>query len=153
MRVNGFTLIELILVIAMIGTLAAVAAPSFLRPSDLTERAYHEELKASLRQAQKVAMASGCSVQVRFDTEGAMQAWRDANCALSNSGYDHSVPLGEPVRRRSMLVIEGFSLMFDRRGIPVGEAVVSLCGRTGQVAGLATPSHCLSVEAGSGWVR
>ncbi|MDH3614696.1 MAG: prepilin-type N-terminal cleavage/methylation domain-containing protein [Gammaproteobacteria bacterium] len=60
----GFTVIELVLVIVIVAVLGAIAGPRFFDNSTFDERAYHDELVTSLRYAQKVAVASGCRVQV-----------------------------------------------------------------------------------------
>lgn len=60
----GFTVIELVLVIVIVAVLGAIAGPRFFDNSTFDERAYYDELVTSLRYAQKVAVASGCRVQV-----------------------------------------------------------------------------------------
>lgn len=60
----GFTIVELVLVITLIGILATVAGPRFFARSTFDARAYRDELASALRYAQKVAVASGCPVRV-----------------------------------------------------------------------------------------
>lgn len=62
--VGGFTVIELILVIVIVAVLGAIAGPRFFDNAAFDGRAYYDELVAAMRYAQKVAVASGCSVQV-----------------------------------------------------------------------------------------
>ena len=62
--IAGFTTVELILVIVIIGILGAIAGPRFFSTSTFDERAYYDELASSVRYAQKVAVASGCRVRV-----------------------------------------------------------------------------------------
>ena len=61
-RECGYTIVELVLVIVIIGILSSIAGPRFFDNSAFNERAYSDESAASLRYAQKVALASGCHV-------------------------------------------------------------------------------------------
>ena len=62
----GFTVIELVFVIVIIGVLGAIAGPRFFNNSAFSERAYYDELANAVRYAQKVAVASGCRVRVNL---------------------------------------------------------------------------------------
>ena len=63
---SGFTLVELVVVIVLLGILAAFAIPQFFRLSDYQKRAAYDEVAGALRYAQKLAVASGCEVRVRI---------------------------------------------------------------------------------------
>ncbi|MBK9442637.1 MAG: type II secretion system protein [Comamonadaceae bacterium] len=54
---NGFTLVELIMVIVMMGVLAVFAAPRLFDSTDFYARGFHDETLALLRYAQKAAVA------------------------------------------------------------------------------------------------
>ncbi|MGI9203523.1 MAG: GspH/FimT family pseudopilin [Woeseiaceae bacterium] len=66
--VHGFTIIELVLVIVIVAILGAIAGPRFFDNASFNERAFHDELVAAIRYGQKIAVASGCSVQVDIST-------------------------------------------------------------------------------------
>lgn len=55
MRTNGFTFIELIIVIVALGVLAAIAIPKFTNLQDDAERAVVENTAGSLQSAVKIA--------------------------------------------------------------------------------------------------
>lgn len=61
-RQAGFTLVELIFVIVLMGLLAAVGAPSLSHRRTQDEMTVRDELKATLRYARQVALAQNRSV-------------------------------------------------------------------------------------------
>lgn len=69
-RSAGYTVVELVLVIVILGILGAVAGPRFFDNSAFDERAYRDELASTLRYAQKVAVASGCRVRAEITSSG-----------------------------------------------------------------------------------
>lgn len=69
---RGFTIVELIMVIVIIGIFAAVVGPRFFSKSSFDERFYFEEVLSSVRYAQKLAVASGCYIKVQVSASGAV---------------------------------------------------------------------------------
>lgn len=61
---TGFSLIELIVVIVLMAILVAVAAPRFFGQGDFEAPAFAQELASAARYAQKVAVVSGCRVDL-----------------------------------------------------------------------------------------
>lgn len=66
---TGFTLIEMITVIIIVGILAVVTIPRFLAPSSFDSRATSDTLISSLRQAQQLAMSKATTANVSVTTD------------------------------------------------------------------------------------
>jgi MSHA pilin protein MshC len=60
----GFSLIELIVVIVLMAILIGVAAPRFFGRGDFEAPAFAQELASAARYAQKLAVVSGCPVNL-----------------------------------------------------------------------------------------
>jgi MSHA pilin protein MshC len=60
----GYTLIELVVVIAIGGLLASYVGPRFFDQSTFAERGYADELAAALRGTQKAAVITGCAARL-----------------------------------------------------------------------------------------
>lgn len=69
-RQRGFTLMEMITVIVILGIVAAVALPSLTDRSAFQARGFEDEVLAALRYARSLAVASGCPVQVSIAGNG-----------------------------------------------------------------------------------
>lgn len=61
---RGFTLVELVMAIVILGIISATALPKFFSISTFQERGFFDDTLSAIRYAQKLAVASGCNVQV-----------------------------------------------------------------------------------------
>lgn len=79
---KGYTLVELVAVLALVGLLSAIAAPRFFDAGVFTQRGYADELASAIRHAQRVAIASGCNVRFISNAGGysALQGTPLASC-------------------------------------------------------------------------
>jgi MSHA pilin protein MshC len=167
---HGFTLIELIMVIVLLGILAVFAAPRIFSNSDFYARGFHDETLALLRYAQKTAIAQRRMVCVRFDTSGTPNTTTltlenptpvAAPMPVVTCGTDVAGPRGDsPARVTAGSGVTYFSvstaqLIFDGLGQPVDTSRVALTSPwTAQVAsGGSAIAQQIRVEAGTGYVH
>lgn len=61
---KGFTLIESVMTLVILGIISTVALPKFFQLSAYQERVFFDDTLAAIRYAQKLAVATGCNVQV-----------------------------------------------------------------------------------------
>ncbi len=139
---SGFTILELVLVIALTGILSAVAIPRFVSTTLFASRTFYDEAVASLRYAQRLAISSGCEVQVDV-IKAALVVRMRKNCtngAFSLVFYSQAIP------STSQVVFSDLPLFFDLSGhcyrvnntigvytLRVDTRVVPIIGQTGYV--------------------
>ncbi len=93
---SGFTLTELVTVLVILGVLSAFTAPRFFDQSVFQEFGFYEDLVASLRYGQKIAVGSGCPVQVSINASGytlAQQTVLGNRCDTSDTSWAVTVLL------------------------------------------------------------
>ena len=72
---DGFTLIELIVIIVLLAIIAAVAIPRLGDVTSMKAAATSEKIKSDIRYAQELAMTQNRSYRVYFNTSPALTRW------------------------------------------------------------------------------
>lgn len=88
-RHAGFTVVELIAVIVVLGIVSAMALPRLTDRSAFQARGFEDEVLAALRHARALAVASGCPVQVSIAGNG-YTLNQQAGC--TGGGFTQAVP-------------------------------------------------------------
>ncbi len=91
-RQKGFTLIEMVTVIIIVGILAVVTIPRFLAPSNFESRATADTLISSLRQAQQLAMSKATTANVSVTTDNTNKRIRISYTEGGVQTIDVSIP-------------------------------------------------------------
>jgi MSHA pilin protein MshC len=156
---RGFTLIELIMVIVMLGVLAVFAAPRMLNTSDFYARGFHDETLGYLRYAQKTAIAQRRTVCVAFAsgvtgsvTLTIASAAATFNCTSAGAltGPKGESPVVLNARSGVQYGTVPASFNFDGLGQPITSAGAAQASQTFQVSGA---SKSITVETTTGYVH
>lgn len=100
---TGFTLVELVVTLVIIGALAAVSAPIFFSADAFRQRGFFNETLSAVRYAQKLAVASGCTVRVQVTAAGfaLRRAPTAAPCNNLPAIADYNAAVTDPSGRNS----------------------------------------------------
>jgi MSHA pilin protein MshC len=148
----GFTMVELIVVMILIGILSAIAAPRFFDNSTFQSRGFADQVQASLRYGQKEAIARRRLVCVTFPTTTRMVLRTTANftdiaCNTDLVSPSGSYPAGQTtytVDAPTGVTLSGYAAFnFDALGKPSSAQAIIVSG---------APSNIV-VEAETGYVH
>ena len=139
-RTRGFTLVELIAVMVVIGILAVAALPRFFDRNVFEARGFLDETRALLRYAQKTAVAQRRTVCVAFAANGA--ALTIAGAAGANV-CDTPLALPNVPRGWAGLVasVPGFQFRSTGATDQAADVIVAVNGATGSITVVAATGH------------
>lgn len=143
---QGFTLVELIVTLIVVGILAVSVIPRFADRSSFDARGFHDGAVAVLRYAQKSAVAQRRQVCVTFGSGSVSlriaSVWGGA-CNTDLAGPDGSVPYSIAAPTGSGFVAQPADFNF----LPSGEASAD---RVITVTGM--PANPITLVAATGYV-
>ncbi|SDZ90159.1 MSHA pilin protein MshC [Desulfuromusa kysingii] len=113
---KGFTLVELVVILLLLGILSAVALPKFFNLSGYQDRAAYDELVDAVRYAQKLAVASGCDVQVDISANSYALQQHATNCTTGAFATITSHPFTSNVIKNVNLLATPGRFIFDAMG-------------------------------------
>ncbi len=146
---RGFTLVELILVMVIAGILAAVAVPRMLGRSSFDTRGFADQLAATVRFAQKLAISQRRDVFVQLTASDATLCFvAVAPCAAASRapGPGGETPYTVTVPGGVAIASPLAALSFDATGRPNTAALLDI-----QVNGAG--AHHVFVERETGFVH
>ncbi|MGZ3236518.1 MAG: pilus assembly FimT family protein [Burkholderiaceae bacterium] len=117
---KGFTLVELIMVLVLVGILAVTALPRFFSRSTYDTLEFFNQAEAMLRYAQKVAIAQNRAVYVRLDGVSIALCF-DAAC-----GSPVMSPSGKNSGSTATLAACGASTTWFCEAVPTGMSYTAL---------------------------
>jgi type II secretion system protein H len=131
-RTSGFTLVEIMVVILLLGVVAAAVAPGLLGPTDRGDaQRSAEELLSMLRTARRTAVAEGLPVALTLDPATG-RYWVTTD---RGTGHDQNLAEGELTLAAGVRLLARDPrprFMFQPVGVASGDPVV-VQGRDGQV--------------------
>ena len=159
---NGFSLIELIVILIIVGIISFFASSRFVNRTSFDELGFFEESITAVRYAQKLAITSGCDVQVTINSSGyILEQWGntatnecdfdDAGVSLSNvrkpggGNFSGTAPSGVSITVAPNPTV----WFFDQIGIPRTTGGVEITMETTATIG----SRTLSVAPHTGFTR
>lgn len=134
---SGFTLVELVMTIIIVGVIAAVAVPRFFDNTVFQSRGFADEVMASLRYAQKSAIARHRFVCVTFAANSiTLTQGGNSACGTDLAGPTGNAPFSVANANITITAPAAGNISFDCLGRPRS---------TGNVAATCAPGNAVGV--------
>lgn len=151
-RALGFTIVELVTVMIIIGVIAAVSAPRFLGRDAFDARGSYATLSAALRYAQKTAIAQRTTVYANINTASRVVCLGyTSNCSSAVIDPATQAAYSKTLSNNVTLTASTSIIGFDGLGRPVPNTAATFTVQNAVVA--TEPVRTITVEAETGYVR
>ena len=127
---SGFTLVELIVVLLVLAIVSAYALPRFFDLDDYRARGDYDEVAGAVRYAQKLAVASGCEVQVDLSGNGYDLQQHETDCTSGSFTTIVNHPVTQNTFSGISLSSTPATFRFDAMGRCSSNVSVTVGGRS-----------------------
>jgi len=147
----GYTLVELVVVMAVAGILAAYIAPRFWNQQTFSDRGYVDELAAALRSTQKAAVITGCPAQLTLTSNSYAAAQQAAS---GNACNPADTSWSMPLRGADGSAIQD-AAPANTTASPTGQFQFDTQGRLSlsPASTITVGTHTITIVAGTGFVQ
>lgn len=147
-RQSGFTMMELIIVMIVIGIVAAMAAPRLVSWQTIDQLGFRDDVRAMLRYAHRLAIAQNRDVCVVLSSAGGT-----ASAVFASGGVCNGGPVPDPTSSQAYTVAvpNGMTLVSDQVYFSKGTGLLSPYADKPLVLG-ALPNPALTISRETGYV-
>jgi MSHA pilin protein MshC len=153
---RGFTIVEMVVIIAILGLLAAVIGPRFVGRDAFASRGFFDEAQSVVRYAQKTAIAWRRPVFVCITATTVSAGSLNNSCASSllvhpatGAALTTTAPAGVTLSPTGNFSFDGRGRLLDNTGVPSATATTIAIAST--IAG--DTARQIVVEAETGYVH
>ena len=95
-QLAGFTLVELVMMLVILSVISATAIPRFFDKNVYAERAFFDDTLHAVQYAQKLSVATGCSVRVSISSNSYTLTRRGTSSSIRCTGTTYSLDILNP---------------------------------------------------------